>query len=507
MKSGTIEGRKITSTSCRHRMTSKGVIKRSVGLSVFTQIEGCLYDTFLFCGMLLKYVNEGGDCVEQSMKKDFFKYVSLNMLGMIGMSCYILADTYFIAQALGSSGIAALNLSIPLFGLIHGIGLMIGLGGGTRFAIVRAKRELKQAHNTFSQSVLFAGLFGGLFLLIGVPFARQLASLMGANSETIRETTIYLRTLFSFAPFFILNNVLQAFVRNDGNPSLSMKAMMIGSLLNIVLDYIFIFPLNMGMFGAALATSVSPIIGLLVLSAHFQNIFHQLQFKWQKLRIASFLDISYLGASGLINELSSAVVMFTFNTLIFYLAGNHGLAAYGIVANISFVVIALFVGIAQGAQPLFSHSFGKEDKEGLKIVMRLALITSTVLSVIIYSVTFFGAEWIANVFNSEGILSISEMATIGLRIYFVGFLFAGANIVYTSYFAAIAEAKASLFFSVIRGGVILLPTVLLFSQLWEMTGIWFSFVVAEALVLLWILVHIAVRKKRIKSINEKNTSY
>lgn len=445
--------------------------------------------------------------MQQSMKRDFAKYVSLNILGMIGMSCYILADTYFIAQALGSTGIAALNLSIPLFGLIHGLGLMIGLGGATRFAIVRAKRQLDDAHHVFSQSLLIAGICGIAFVLIGAPIAQSLAQFMGADAQTLNETTVYLRTLFLFAPFFILNNVMQAFVRNDGNPSLSMKAMLIGSFINIILDYIFVFPLNMGMFGAALATSISPIIGLLILSAHFQNIFHQLQFKMQKLSLRTLVDIGSLGASGLINELSSAVVMFTFNMLIFQLEGNHGLAAYGIVANLSFVILSLFVGVAQGAQPLLSHTFGLGDKAGLRQVLRLSILTSIIIAVGIYLLTFFGAEWIAEIFNSEGIPHITEMAVVGLRIYFIGFAFAGVNIIYTSYFGATAEPRASVFFSVIRGGIILIPLVLLFSQLWQMPGIWLSFVVAEASILLWIVVHLNLREKKVKRLNENNVRF
>lgn len=445
--------------------------------------------------------------MQQSMKRDFAKYVSLNSLGMIGMSCYILADTYFIAQALGSVGIAALNLSIPLFGLIHGIGLMIGLGGATRFAIVRANRNLSEAHHVFSQSILFALICGLFFLAFGVPFANQFASLMGANAETVTETTIYLRTIFVFAPFFILNNTMQAFVRNDGNPSLSMKAMLIGSLINILLDYLFIFPLNLGMFGAALATSVSPIVGLVILSAHFQNIFHQLQFKWQALKMSTLVDSSLLGASGLINELSSAVVMFTFNTLIFQLEGNEGLAAYGIIANLSFVVISLFVGIAQGAQPLLSHTFGKGDQAGLHQVLRLSILTSLSVACVVYFFSFIGAEWIVEQFNSEGLASISEMAQVGLRIYFIGFIFAGVNIIYTSYFGATAEPRASVFFSMIRGGIVLIPLVLLFSQLWQMSGVWLSFVVAEAFVMLWIILHLFVREKKIRRVNENNVSF
>lgn len=439
--------------------------------------------------------------MQVSLKKDYVKYVSLNILGMIGISCYILADTYFIAQALGSKGIAALNLSIPIYSLIHGVGLMIGIGGATRFAIVRAQRELKEAHHVYSQAILFASFVGFIFLLIGIFLSSHLAKWVGADRETITETSTYLRTILMFSPFFILNNTMQAFVRNDGNPSLAMKAMLIGSFVNIVLDYIFVFPLNMGMFGAALATSISPIVGLFLLSFHKKNIFHQLQFKWEKLNVLTVIDFSYLGASGLINEVSGAVVMFTFNTVIFHLEGNEGLAAYGIVANISFVILSLFVGVSQGSQPLLSESFGMKEEKRLKQLLSLSLLTSLMIAAFVYLLTFFLAEPIALTFNSEEISNITEMAVTGLRVYFAGFFFAGMNSIFISYFGAVALPRSSLFFSMTRGGIILIPLVLLFSQFFKMTGVWFSYVIAEAVVSLWIFIHITVKKKREKKLH------
>jgi len=419
----------------------------------------------------------------QRSVKLFLKYVSLNMLGMLGISFYILADTFFIAQALGPNGIAALNLSIPIFGIMHGFGLMLGLGGATRYKILLSKGDEDQAKKVYSQTLLFALAVGGLHFLAGQFGAESIARFSGADAETFNATSIYLTTVLSFAPFFILNNTLLSFIRNDGDPALAMFGMVIGSVLNVVLDYIFIFPLQMGMFGAALATSLSPIISLSILMIHYFKPVNNLSFAFQKVEKRLVQDVMYLGSSAFVNEVSGSVVMFTFNTIIFSLEGNDGLAAYGIIANISFVVLSLFAGVAQGTQPLLSESYGLKDIKQIKQVLALSLGTAFILSAAIYAGTYLFSDQLILAFNSEQNAHIADMATTGLLIYFAGFFFAGLNIVSTSYFGATDQPKRSLFFSMLRGGIIIVPLVLVLSRFYGMAGVWLSFVLAEMLVL------------------------
>lgn len=438
------------------------------------------------------------------INKLFFKYVSLNVLGMIGISLYILADTFFIAQALGSNGIASLNLSIPAYGIIHGTGLMLGLGGASRFTILNAQRKIKSAQSVYTQSLLFGVIVGVMFSVLGIVGADLLARMLGANSETFVNTSTYLRTLLFFSPFFILNSTLQSFVRNDGDPSLSMYGMLLGSFLNIILDYLFIFPLNMGMFGAALATCIAPIISIAILLLHYRRPDNQLKLVMQGLKLNVIKDICYLGAAGFINEIAAAVVMFTFNTLIFSLEGNLGLAAYGIVANISFVVLSLFTGVAQGAQPLLSDSYGLRDLKKMKHVLSLSVITALTISTLVYLTTVIYKNGIVSAFNSDQNSHVAEMAIIGLLVYFIGFFFAGVNTILTTYFSATDQPKLALFFSLLRGGFIIVPIVLILSHVWGMNGVWTSYVVAEAIVVGWIMIKMNPRKRiRQKRLNNK----
>ena len=164
----------------------------------------------------------------------FIKYASLNVLGMIGLSCYILADTFFISKGLGADGLTALNLAIPVYSFIHGSGLMIGMGGGTRYSILKSQNRQKDMNQVFTNAAVAFLLPALFFFCAGLFFSAPLTHLLGANETVFEMTQTYLRVILFFAPAFMLNNLLLCFVRNDGAPQLSMLAMLMGSFSNTV---------------------------------------------------------------------------------------------------------------------------------------------------------------------------------------------------------------------------------------------------------------------------------
>ncbi len=176
-----------------------------------------------------------------SMARPFARYVSLNVLGMVGLSAYILADTFFIANGVGSDGLAALNFSIVLYTVLQATGLMLGIGAATEFQVCAARGDTRAANRTFTTALAMAGMAAAVLMLAVEVFVTPVSTLLGADAAVTRPLTeTYLRTIFAFAPFFLLNNVLLPFVRNDGSPQLSMAAMLVGSFGNILLDALFI---------------------------------------------------------------------------------------------------------------------------------------------------------------------------------------------------------------------------------------------------------------------------
>lgn len=411
--------------------------------------------------------------------RDFAKYSSFNVMGMIGLSCYILADTFFVSKGLGTNGLTALNLAIPIYSFIHGSGLMIGMGGATKYSIQKSQKDHAAANRTFTNAVYLAIIFAICFVFIGIFCSNNIVSFLGANESVFAMSKTYLQVILLFAPAFLLNNVLLCFVRNDGAPHLSMAAMIGGSLSNIILDWVFIFPCQMGIFGAVFATGLAPIFSMLILSPHFIRKKNQFHFAKCKPKGKLFSGILSSGIPSLVTEVSSGIVMIIFNSIILNLEGNVGVAAYGVIANLSLVVIAIYTGIAQGIQPIISRSYGVKKYAYINATLRYALITMLIFSAVIYASVFFGASSITTIFNSEQNAMLQSIATDGLRLYFIACPFAGFNIIISIYFTSIEQPRPAHIISILRGFCIIIPMAFLLSWIGKIHGVWCAFPVTE----------------------------
>lgn len=418
----------------------------------------------------------------RSVFRDFSKYVSLNILGQMAFSCYTVADTFFVSAKLGANGLTALNLAFPIFCLINGTGLMLGMGGGIRYSIRKSRNEEKQANCIFTNAVYLVIAFAMLFVFAGLFFSGTIVRLLGADDTVFEITNTYLRVMLLFAPAFLTNNLLQCFVRNDGNPSLSMAAMITGSLSNIVLDYIFIFPLNMGIFGAIFATGLAPLISITVLSPYFikrKNNFHFLKSAPCGRHLSQILSS---GASPFLTEATSGIVMFLFNFIILRISGNVGVAAFGVITVISLVVASIYTGLSQGIQPIISQNYGAGNLRDVKSILKYAMITMIILSGMIYSIVYFGASSLTVVFNSERNEILADFAIKGLKLYFTACPFVGCNIVLATYLISTEKPLFAQIISMLRGFIILIPMAFFMSSIWGMTGVWCAYPMTEILV-------------------------
>ena len=412
----------------------------------------------------------------------FLKYVSANVLGMIGYSCYILADTFFIARGIGADALAALNLVLPAYSLMNGTGLMIGMGAASRYTISSTKPEGTLHRTIFTQALYLAAFAAVIFSSGGIFLPDRIAAVLGANADTIGYATDYIRILLIFSPLFLGNNLLLSFVRNDGAPRLSMTGMIVGSLTNIVLDYVFIYPLGMGMTGAALATATAPVISMLIMSVHFikkRNHFRPVR---TRLSLVRWGDICTLGVSSLVTELSSGVVIIVFNYLILGLNGNTGVAAYGILANIALVLVSIYTGIGQGVQPIVSRYAGKDGEEQRRSLRRYALATSLSFALLSYLLIAVFAVPLADLFNRKHDPILTDIASNGMRIYFVSLFFSGINIVAAAFLSSADCPKQAFVISILRGFVLIIPVAWILSVLFGLTGIWMAVPVTEAIV-------------------------
>lgn len=429
-----------------------------------------------------------------SIKAKFVKYVSQNVAGMIGISLYILADTFFISKYVGTNGITALNLVLPLYSFIFAIGAMIGVGSAIRFAIERIQPG-KNAASYFFNALFFAGLIGALFMLAGGFFSDRIIALFGGDEVIVATGENYTCIFMLFAPFFMWNSICNAFVRNDGAPSIAMAATLFSSLFNILGDYVLMFPLDMGMEGAALATALSPIVGILICLTHFTSKKNTIILRIGKPSITQLVRSCQVGISAFVGEISSGVIAIVFNSIILQLSGNVGVAAYGIVANTALVAVSMFNGVSQGSQPLISDAYGKGQHKHVKEVLVLGIGTSLALAILIIIAIFSFTKQITAIFNSEGNVLMAEYAEHGLRLYFLGFLFAGINIVATGALSAVEAVKEAFATSILRGFVAICICAFVLSLCFGMTGVWIAFPAAEGITLF--VIAIVLKKKKL----------
>ena len=411
-------------------------------------------------------------------KRTFLRYISQNIAGMIGLSCYILIDTLFVSIALGASGLAALNLAITVFSVVSAIGQLLGVGGGTDFSLRKSEGHATTA--CLHTALRIGGIAALAFVVTGLCFAKPLSLLLGADSATLELTQVYVRVTLLFSPVFILNAILQGFVRNDGVPKLAMLSMLVSSGTNILLDYVLMFPLGMGMLGAVLATGVSACLSTPVLLSHFFSSRCTIRLTRAHHDLHKALRMLSYGLSALIGEMASAVSLLTFNLLLMRMSGHIGVAAYGVIANTALVATAIFTGLGQGIQPLFSHACGASDHAAMKKLLGYTKTSVMLLSLLIFSFVFLFAQPNAAVFNHEGSATLLELAVNGLRVYFAGYLFAGVNIAATALLSAVCEPARALLISMLRSCLLLIPAALACSHLLGVTGAWLSFVLTEA---------------------------
>ena len=402
---------------------------------------------------------------------------------MIGTSCYILADTFFISLSQGPNGITALNLVLPLYGLIFALGSMIGIGSATRYALGKGSNA-PDYHLYFSNSIAWTLLVGAVFVALGVAVPDGVLRLMGADNTILQVGHNYIRIVLCFAPLFMLNFTCTAFVRNDGAPRIAMAATLLSGLFNILFDYLLMFPLGLGMTGAALATGFSPVVSMSICLLHYLSPRNTIRLTPTLPSLRRLLSACQLGVVAFVGEMSSGVTTMVFNFILLHLAGNAAVAAYGIVANIALVGVALFNGISQGLQPLASACHGSGDTQGQSRIYRHSMFIGLCVSAVVVAVVVTFAGTLVAVFNSQHSAQLADYAIPGLRLYFLGFLFAGANIVKSGFYSATGRGRESSILALCRGVVAIVAFAFLLSHLFGITGVWLAFPAAELFTLL-----------------------
>ncbi len=435
-----------------------------------------------------------------SIEKQLRKYIMPNIFAMVGVSCYVIADTFFISVAAGSNGITALNLVLPVFGLIYAIGAMIGIGSATRYTLRKALGE-KDVNQYFTNSFIFTILVSMVFVFMGIFIPGPILRLLGADDVIMDTGLKYIRIILCFAPFFMINFTFTSFVRNDGSPNIAMAATLLSGIFNIIFDYILMFPLKLGIVGAALATGFSPVVSMLICMIHYLSGKNTIHFVRMKPSFKKLWSSCSLGIVAFVGEISSAVTTLAFNFILLDIIGNVAVAAYGVIANIAIVGTALLNGVAQGLQPLASKVHGEGETDSEKRVYRHSIIIGCAIAVLFVGLVIVFSGQLTTMFNSEKSVELAAYAKKGIILYFPGFLIAAINIIRAGFYSATGRALESSVISVSRGIVSIIIFAFLLSKILGINGVWLAFPVSEAftLVLSFVIIGIMEKKKNLRN--------
>lgn len=419
------------------------------------------------------------DFLEDRVSKLYLKYLLPSISATLVTSIYILADTIMVGRGVGALGIAALNILLPIFNLFFGTGVLFGVGGGVLFSVYKGRREDERASSYFTAAVVLAGLFSLLYLLVFNGFFEPITNAMGSNENLRAQVDSYGKILVMGAPAFVFSSCLQAFVRNDKAPKLAMAAVISSGILNVVLDYIFIFPMGMGMAGASLATVIASFVTVLILLTHFLSPANSLKITKQ-FHLRDMGRIFANGFSSFILELTGGIVIFMFNHQLLRYVGDLGVVVYGIVSNSALIVASVSNGISQAVQPILAVNFGAGKTERVARTRNLGLFTAVITGILFTAAGFARPLWLIHAFV-EPTAEIVALGVPAIRIYFLSFLAAGTNMLLSTYFQSVLKPVNAMAVSLLRGVVFNGIFVMVLPVAFGVNGIWLAIVATEFL--------------------------
>lgn len=275
------------------------------------------------------------------------------------MGCvYGFADVLFIGRGVGGTALAALNIATPIYSIFGTLATLFGVGGAVTLSICLGQGKRKEGNQVFSLSIALLALLSVVIVTLGQCFLEPIALFFGATPEILDMVKVYMGTVLWGTPGFLLNWALSAFVRNDGNPKLVMWASVVPNMFNVVFDYVFVFHMQMGIFGAALATALSPILGLMIISMHFVMKRNTIAFVNPLHGLSKLGRMLKNGCGYAILEGSNGVLIFSFNLILIQLGSEMAVSAYAVLLNVGWLIYSLMQGFVQAAQPIISVNYG-----------------------------------------------------------------------------------------------------------------------------------------------------
>ncbi len=431
------------------------------------------------------------DLTNGKIKKIYFKYLLAAFGSAMIVSIYSIVDMAVVGQYQGPNGTAALAVVAPIWNIIYSLGLFMGVGGSILFSAIRGKRDedQKDANQYFTVSFIGAIVLSIIATLSIILFEKPILVFFGASDEEILSLAIsYLKPIKYVLPLFLFNQYLAAYLRNDNDPLLATVGVLSGGVFNVIGDIVFTFVLNMGIFGAGLATAIGSGISFVVMMIHFVRKTNTLKFVkidnfWKKLWM-----ISRTGFSTFFVDAAMGILTVLFNRQIMKYLGSDALAVYGPIITISTFVQCCAYSVGQASQPIISANYGAKKSERIKETLKFSLISAFAFALFWTILSLSVPNLYVKVFI-KATDSILEIAPSIIRVYSLSFVLLPLNVFSTYYFQSILKPNIAFIVSILRG-LVLSGALILLLPLISPSLIWYAMPLTELLTSVYVVISI-----------------
>lgn len=401
------------------------------------------------------------------------------IVGMIVVSLYNIVDRIYIGQGVGPMAISGLTLTFPISSLIAAIGTLVGVGASARLSIVLGMKDVKWARNILGNAFIMTFVLSAVFVTLSMVFLDDLLRLFGGTDNTIPYARDYLNIVL---PGSVLSNLTFNFsnmIRASGNPKKAMYTLSLGVLLNVALDPVFIFWLDMGIKGAAVATVISMFISAIFALSHFLDRSRQVHFTREGMKLKKYIirNIVSIGMAPFLMNVASSAVNIIMNTRLVVYGGDLAIGAYGIINSYATFVVMCVMGLGQGMQPIVGYNYGAQRLKRMKDVLLLAIRWSFVVMIGGFLLAELFPKAMVRAFTTDP--ELTRMTVEGMRIVFLMIPIVGFQIIVSTFFQSISKPGKAVFMSLSRQVLFLIPLLYLLSSIWGLKGIWFSIPVSD----------------------------
>ena len=415
---------------------------------------------------------------------------------MIFTSIYGIVDGVFVSNCVGSDAFAAVNLIMPVIMILGSTGFMVGTGGSAIVSKTLGEKKLEKASEYFSMLIYLCIVSGVILSAIGIIFIKPLAGLLGATGDIANNCIIYGRTVFFMMTGLFLQNAFQSFLVVAEKPKLGLAVTLLAGFTNMFLDFLFVYVLRLGVFGAAVATGISQFVGAIIPVIYFasgrNNILHLKKCRFNKdIIIKTFIN----GSSEMVTNMSMSLVNMLYNMQLMKYIGTNGVVAYGIIMYTGFIFSGTYIGYSLGSAPVISYHYGAGNKKELKSLFKHSIILLVISSVIMTLLAEVLAKYLAEIFVSYD-KQLLELTTTAIRIYSVSYLISELNIFASSFFTALNNGFVSAAISFLRMFLFQIIMILLLPVIIGINGIWIAVTAAESLALVVSVIFVIINRKK-----------